>query len=152
MLRISHSQINVWDSRHPAVRTSYQDCTSPWLSLFPSPSMVQSHFCREIGAICAPHPMISPQPKANNKQQKLCHLSLHCCPSTWRRRVAALPWGAAGFVSQLPLPSASYCPPTAKVHGWAGKPHGHWSLCKAWGHPWQMYLNSARGDSEERNK
>lgn len=74
---------------------------------------------------------LSPKPKANNKQHRLCHPSLCCCPSMRRRQVAALPWGAAGFISQPPLPGAPHCPPTAKVHSSAGKPRGHWSLCGA---------------------
>ena len=106
MLHVSHSPVSVWDSGHPAIRTSYQDHIALRLSLFPSPSAVQTHFWRAIGDICTPNSMLSPKPKANNKQWKPCHLSLCCCPSTRKGQAAAVARGAAGFVSQPPLPGA----------------------------------------------
>lgn len=83
MLHISHSLLNVWDSRHSAIRTSYQDAFY-YDYLFPSPSTVQSHFCSEVSDIYAPLPHHSPKTKANSKQWKLCHLSLCCYPPTER--------------------------------------------------------------------
>lgn len=59
--------------------------------------MVQRHFCRGIGDVYVPLPILSPKPKANNMPWSLCLLSLHCCPSTQRRWAAALPRGWQGL-------------------------------------------------------
>lgn len=89
MLYISHPQINVWDLWSPAMWTS---CQVSFHSFFLSPCMVQSHFCRGMGGVDVPYPTLSPDPKANNLPWSLCHLSLHCCPSTQRRwALPALP-------------------------------------------------------------
>lgn len=121
MLQISHSQINVWGSRHPAVLPGLHFTAAVTLPITP---MVQSHFHRGISDHYDPLPHAFPK----SKQQAM-----------------ETPFSPGSCLT----PGGPHCPPTAKVHGWARKPHGHLSLCKDTHGRCTM---TAPGDPEERNK